>query len=185
MSREICGARAGLGISDRSFAQPALLITARVDDNAGYFDERLATARRELVRLWKTRQASLTPNAAQTDLLGALFVAAERLQHDSGAKPVLVIFSDMRHDTAALTLEPHRLPPTAALLATVKRQRLLADLRGVQVSVLGADAAGRTIGEWQAVRDFWVAYFREAGAVLKNYTVLRDIPESIFASNTK
>ena len=147
-----------LGITDRSFAQPAVLLSARVDANAGYFQERLFTARQSLVRAWTARLASLAPHATQTDLFGALLVASERLNQLPATRRVLVIFSDMRHDTAALTLEPHRLLPTAALLATVKRQRLLADLHGVQVSVLGADAAGRTIGEWRAVRDFWAGY---------------------------
>jgi hypothetical protein len=50
-----------IGITDRSFAQPYILLSATVPNDAGYFGERLSAARNELVRVWKLRSAQLHP----------------------------------------------------------------------------------------------------------------------------
>jgi len=55
-------------------------------------------------------------------------------------------------------------------------KRLLPDLHGVEVYALGVDGAGKDMRYWQALRDFWTAYFKRTGAILKTYSVLRDPP---------
>jgi hypothetical protein len=89
---------------------------------------------------------------------------------------VLAIFSDMRRYTEVLDLErPSTLRPAKAIEG-VEKQRLIPNLKGVEVYVLGADAAGKSIGYWQHLRDFWTAYFQKAGASLLCYSVLRELP---------
>jgi hypothetical protein len=86
-----------IGITDHSFAQPYILLSATIPADPGYFGERLSSARNELVRIWKLRSAHLEPCFAATDILGAMQLASQIFnQQPSGDQRVLVFFSDMR-----------------------------------------------------------------------------------------
>jgi hypothetical protein len=167
-----------LGITDDSFARPYIIFSGELTEDEGYFKERLATGRAALTRAWVDRSARLAPRFAQTDILGALLVASE-LFHESpnGRRKVLVILSDMRQATGALNLEHQAVVETSAALRQVTKKKLLADLHGVDVYALGVDAAGTSVGYWQSLRNFWTAYFEQAGANVKGYSLLRELPE--------
>jgi hypothetical protein len=168
-----------LGITDNSFGQPAILLEASVDGDEGYFKERLATARRQIAQAWKKQATRLGPHFPHTDILGALLVAGELFRQRPASRKVLVIFSDMRHETAALDLERAGVVSVASTLESTEQQRLIADLHGVEVCVLGVHSAGRTYAYWSSLREFWSAYFKRAGASVKAYTVLRDLPGGV------
>jgi hypothetical protein len=51
----------------------------------------------------------------------------------------------------------------------------LANLQGVEVAAFGVDAAQITVSQWQALKGFWEAYFRSAGARLTAYSPLREL----------
>ncbi len=83
----------------------------------------------------------------------------------------------MRQNTRDLDLES----PSAALnfgsLKETHRKTLPpANLRAVQVYVLGADGAGKSVQYWQSLQEFWAGYFRKCGATLGTYSVLRELP---------
>jgi hypothetical protein len=86
---------------------------------------------------------------------------------------VSAIFSDMRQDARGLSLE--RLPHSSveALLSRVAAERLIPDLKGVRVSVLGANTARQKPLYWQDVRDFWSEFFDKAGGVFVNEEIWR------------
>ena len=90
---------------------------------------------------------------------------------------MLVILSDMRQATDVLNLEHQAMVQTSAALQQVANQKLLADLHSVDVYALGVDAAGTSVGYWQSLRTFWTAYFVRAGARVKSYSLLRELPE--------
>jgi hypothetical protein len=165
-----------IGITDHSFAQPYILLSARVPGDSGYFGERLAVARSQLIRAWKQRSGHLTPHFQQTDILGALQLANQIFaqQPDAGRRS-LVIFSDMRQSTADLDLETPKIVPSFAAVA--KRCGTLPRLPNVQGYVLGADGAGKSSAYWQSLQKFWSDYLRNTGAVLENYSVLRELPQ--------
>jgi hypothetical protein len=166
-----------LGITDRSFSQPAILLAAELSDDPGYFGERLQSARTRLVTAFRKQASSLGPTAPRTDILGALMTASQLFQASPGCKHVLVVFSDMRSDTPALDLEHARIVSTAFAMKKTQKERLLPDLHGVEVYALGVDRAGKDMRYWQTLRDFWTAYFKRTGADLKSYSVLRDPPK--------
>jgi hypothetical protein len=89
---------------------------------------------------------------------------------------VLVIHSDMRQSAPPLDIEHVRAVPVAASLATVDRQRLFADLSGVEVFIYGVHAVGKDIAYWQSLRDFWVAYFERCHATVRAFSMMRDSP---------
>jgi hypothetical protein len=166
-----------LGITDSSFAQPYILLSADVGDDEGYFKEKLVSARQQLARLWQKRIEHLQSGFTHTDILGALLLA-DQLFHErpNGWRQVLVIFSDMRQNTADLDLETPGKFHSKAALVRIDKKGLIADLANVDVYVLGVDDAGRRIEYWRLLRDFWLGYFAKAGARLESYSPLRRLP---------
>ena len=166
-----------LGITDESFGEPYILLSARVPDDPGYFGEKLQAAHRQLIALWKRRCTQLKPNFRHTDIFGAL-LTAEHIFSESPqtSRKVLVIFSDMRHSTAELDFESTR----SVLSFTQLKERSItvpvAALKEVEVYALGVDGAGKPIGYWQSLKAFWSEYFESTGAALRGYSVLRDLP---------
>ena len=102
-------------------------------------------------------------------------VASDFFRVSPRYRNVLVIFSDMRQDTLTLDLEHPKVVSASLAMGKAERERLLPDLHGVEVYVLGVDGAGKDIAYWQTLRDFWTAYFKKTGADLESYSVLRDI----------
>ena len=165
-----------IGITDHSFAQPYILLSARTPDDAGYFGERLTAARSQLVLAWKKRVTHLDPRFHQTDIFGALRLTSQIFaQQPNIIKGTLVIFSDMRQSTPELNLESQNVVPSFSILA--KHCGAPADLHNLQVSVLGADGSGRSSVYWQSLHDFWKGYFRNVGAVMQSYSTLRELPQ--------
>ncbi len=108
----------------------------------------------------------------RTDILGALLLA-DQLFHElpSGRRNVLVIFSDMRQDTNDLNLETPRTLAVESSLTRTEARGMSADLGNVEVFVFGVDNARKPVPYWKSLREFWLAYFRKAGARLSSYTV--------------
>jgi hypothetical protein len=52
-----------IGITENSFAQPYILLSATISDDQGYFGERLTAARQQLIDVWQKRSAQLEPSA--------------------------------------------------------------------------------------------------------------------------
>ena len=166
-----------IGITESSFAQPYILLSATVSDDQGYFGERLAAARRQLIRAWQKRSAQLEPRALSTDVLGALLVGSALFQGAPGCqRKVFVLYSDMRHVTPGLNLESPSSIRVDTVLTRVESHKLMANLSGVEVFVLGADAARESVAQWESLKRFWTSYFEKAGAVLYSYSVLCEPP---------
>jgi cell division protein FtsB len=163
-----------LGITDKSFAQPYIILSATIPGDAGYFGERLGAARSELVRAWRARSVGLRPKFRYTDILGALEIASQMFHEKAGTDPKeLFIFSDMRQRTPNLDLETHVI---VASFSTMKKRTnvVVADLHGVQVYAMGVDGSDRSIAYWQSLHKFWSEYFGDAGASVKKYSPFRD-----------
>jgi len=161
-----------IGITDHSFAQPYILMSARTSDDPGYFGERLGTARNQLVKAWKQRSERLIPSFRHTDILGALRLAAEIfLQEPQITARSLILFSDMRQSTAELNLEsPTLIPPFEVLKPRCGATPLL---RNVRIAILGADGAGRSSAYWQSLNNFWLAYLESTRARVDEFSPLR------------
>jgi hypothetical protein len=166
-----------IGITEDSFSQPYILLSATVSDDQGFFGERLAAARQQLIRTWRKRSAQLGPNARSSDVLGALLVASALFREaPARQRNVLVLYSDMRHVTTALNLESPAHISVDTVLTTVETHKLLTNLSGVEVFVLGADAAGANVSQWESLKQFWTTYFKKAGATLSGYSILCEVP---------
>src|ERR1700687_1554246 len=165
------------GITGDSFSTPYPLLRAQLDEDEGYFKERLAKGHAEFVRPLRVGYSHLTSQFPQTDLLGAILVSAQVFDHPTAdRKEVLIIFSDMRQATRVLDLERPPLVHKTEALQQIAESHLIADLHGVEVYALGVDASGKSVNYWQTLRDFWIGYFALAGATVESYSILRQIP---------
>lgn len=77
----------------------------------------------------------------QTDVAGTLMVASDLFRTSPARTDVLVVFSDMRNDTPALDLEHARIVSTSFAMQKAEKERLLPDLHGVEVYILGVDGS--------------------------------------------
>jgi hypothetical protein len=59
----------------------------------------------------------------------------------------------------------------------VEKHKLFADLTSVEVFVLGANAAGKRVTQWESLKQFWTSYFKRAGAILSGYSILCEPPQ--------
>ena len=149
-----------IGITDRSFAQPHILLSVSVLPDAGYFGERLGAARGQLAARWKTRSLTLRSDSPSTDVFGALLIASQIFSESpSGDRRMLVFFLDMRKSRSELNLERFQ------VLAHAQAARLPpgivhADLRNAEVYALGVDGANRSAVYWQDLRQFWLGKVR-------------------------
>lgn len=165
------------GITDRTFTQPSILLSARISDDPGYFGERLVAARKQLLRTWIARSAKLVPRSRYTDVIGAFLLAAKIFEPEVADHKTLVVLSDMRHHTRELDFESSAVVPEFSQLAG-KMKSPMADLRGVGVYVVGVDGAEKPISYWTGLQMLWVDYLGNAGAQVRAYSVMRELPMS-------
>jgi hypothetical protein len=83
----------------------------------------------------------------------------------------------MRHSAPPPNIEAPAVVPVASALRTVERQNQIADLRGVDVYAYGVHAARKDVAYWQSLRAFWTQYFAKSGAVLKCFSMMRDVTD--------
>ena len=165
-----------IGITDHSYAEPYILLSAHIPEDAGYFGERLTQARAQVVRAWKERSAHLPHSFRRTDVLGAIQLASDLFAQEPNTRDrTFIIFSDMRQSTAELNLECATVVPPIAVLKS--RIGVMPPFRDVDAYVLGVDGAGRSAAYWQSLRRFWISYFLDAGMSVIRYSVLRDLPD--------
>lgn len=125
-------------------------------------------------KLGKAVARGWQPRFRHTDIVGALQVASQLFNKQPVAsKQLLVIYSDMRNSTPDLDLESA--PPPLTRHCLDLHQSLFPSLRGVTVHVRGVDAADKSIGYWQALRDFWSVYFKTTTATFVGYCAFRDV----------
>lgn len=165
-----------IGITDQSLTRPYILMSAQVAADPGYFNERLAAARKQLVQAWATISKDMRPTYEHTDIFGALLLANRLFDETPTMRKVLVVLSDSRHEGLGINLEKPESINSAEVMTQVERAGLIADLKGVEVHVVGTVAPGKTAPYWRSLRDFWRLYFRKTGTTLASFSVTRDLP---------
>src|SRR5206468_3201796 len=126
----------------------------------GVFTDDLTRARRQLASAFDSKAAGVTPIAAGTDIIGALWRVKAQTETVKAAAPGAVeiwIFSDMMNDTRSFPMPALLASGPDRMLEQTKANGLLVSLEGVKVHVLGASTRGLSPREWSAVKDFWSA----------------------------
>ena len=137
--------------------------------------------------------------ANYSDLFSALHQAGSYVRHDTGspsqtytssflrsnttfvAENVVIIFSDMKHESAEFTFATgHGCPPDRVepILDALQKRNGIPDLSGCTVFVYGR--TGKSNEEVENIQHFWEEYFREAHAFLAAYDYETDNVISAF-----
>jgi len=161
-------------ISTESFGSVRELIKGWTPSAHGVFTDDLNRARRQLADAFETKSAGLSPIAAGTDIIGALWHAKALLEsgfrNGNGMQREIWIFSDMVNETQELLMPSLTALGPEKILERAKTNGLVVPLRGYRIHVLGASPAGLSPQTWNTVRTFWTLYFREAGVDLFSYS---------------
>lgn len=126
--------------------------------------ERVAQQAQAIVRTRPTGRSG-------TSVMDAMHLAERVFASYPGSEKVLVVFSDMieqsrRYDFSRETLTGPRI---AQIIERERSAGRLPDLEGVKVCVVGAGAAksgGISAERFLGIREFWIQYFKAAGAEL-------------------
>ncbi len=80
-------------------------------------------------------------------------------------------------DTGAVNLNRTLKVPVGPVLRQVEQHELVADLKGVDVYVVGIDAAKKEPAYWDSLRQFWTEYFKKSGSTLQAFSMMREVPD--------
>ncbi len=168
-------------IATDSFGGVQEILKGWTPDAHGVFTDDLTRARRELASGFEVKSSGMSPVAAGTDIFGGLWHLKMLFESDpkadgSHALPKTIwIFSDMMNETPNFPMPQLIAIGPERMLDRVKENGLLIPLHGYKVYVHGASPSGLTPQVWLAVKTFWTAYFRAAGAELASYSAECDV----------
>ena len=156
-------------ITTESFGSVRSLVKGWTPDAQGVFTDDLNCARRQLAANFESKSAGLSPTAAGTDIIGglwqlkALLESGSRGNSDAVSRTIL-IFSDMMKESATFNMRALLPVGPEKMMKRAKTNGLIVPLAGYKVYVIGASPAGLSTQIWNALRTFWMHYFREARA---------------------
>ena len=164
----------GAGITAHSLATGRFEIEKEVPKYSPFTDSRLTFRNKLQSAQTAVREAARGllegPATSTTDILGAMQLAEKAFQGDAATSArirLLIVFSDMVEESARYNFRKESLTPAriSAMVEAERKAGRLPSLKGVQVWVSGA---GGTVPEkFLQIQDFWVQYFRAAGADLR------------------
>ena len=139
--------------------------TGRSMDDADALD----AGKKKLRDQWR-KLISTRGKAKATVIIDSMGAGAQIFARDPREQKWLLILSDMVEESklANFAKSPPDAAATDALLRERRSKSLMPDLRGVQVFVAGA--AAPTGEQYAAIQDFWLKYFKAAGAQVSEKT---------------
>lgn len=160
-------------ISERSEATASYPINITFDPSGGMTGPNPLQVRKARD---KARQQSLEQldsvldrknQATGTDIMGTLRLAESAYASHPQAEKHLVLFSDMVEQTGRYNFYSLKADQFDEILLKEKQANNVPRLEGVHVWIVGLGAAGKgglPSEQLKRIRDFWLAYFKEAGA---------------------
>lgn len=161
-------------ITTDSFGSVRELLKGWTPEAHGAFDDDLVKARHQLASSFAVKAENLKAISAGTDIVGALWrmkaVLESGAEKQDAATCEIWIMSDMMNETVALPMPALLALGPEQMLEQAKANGLIVPLQACKIHVLGAATSGLTPRSWNAVKAFWSAYFKEAGAELVEYS---------------
>jgi uncharacterized protein (DUF2344 family) len=150
-------------IHGASESQAELLFHYKRPEEDGFLNVEFLRAQNEAEGLFNAlpdKLKKVSEYGKRTDILSFLrFVSV--LPQDSARHRVIILSSDMIHDTPWFTMEKPFVAEEA--LQRMKRLGVVCDLSGFDVMVLGASAQGLKWDGYNEIKRFWVSYFSLCG----------------------
>jgi hypothetical protein len=153
-----------LGITDHSFSKPFIIFEARLGPESGYFGEQIKAARELVMKSWIEKTKTLEPHFKNTDILGALELASESFESNRAERSLLIIFSDLQDTVRNGDARDKKDVKSTTTFSAPQ-------LKGVQVYALGVNPAQKGFQYWLKEKNFWLGWFRKAGATVVNFSI--------------
>jgi hypothetical protein len=151
-----------IGITDRSFSNPYMLLEGQIPKDKGAFGEKIAREKIKILQTW--RKLNLKPTAKSTNIFDAIQLASVIFSPNDKSKK-MIIFSDMREYGKHVDLEsPNRIEVNRVFNVVVSNG-LIPSLDGVKIWCVGVHSSGKTTIYWQGLKEFWSKYFKQANAI--------------------
>jgi len=119
-----------------------------------------------LVKDFETLQSQ--PQTTLTNILDVLNISQDYFQKNPERKiHWVVILSDMVEESKDVNFKKKRLTPELVekIISSKKKQNALPSLPGAKIFVAGAGEVKGNSSKYHEIRDFWLRYFKETGAV--------------------
>ncbi len=165
-----------LSIATDSFGGDDTVLKGWTPDSRGVFTDDLNRARRQLASSFEKKAFRLAPVAAGTDIFGALwhfkalFESESKANAARGVPKMIWIFSDMMNETPGFPMPKLLAMGPEQMMERAKANGLMVPMNGYRIYVYGATPSDLTPQAWLAVKNFWMIYFRAAGAELVTYS---------------
>jgi hypothetical protein len=161
-----------VGITARSQTDPWIFLSAKMNENPGFFSERSQRDKAIISAYWKKRSQKLKLFAKKTDLLGFMRIAGELFSGTTRQR--LHVFSDGKNCTDKLNLE--KAPKTATdFMKKLSKIDEFPNLKDVQVYWHGAGGPGTTGIHLKSLEHFWRAFIERSGGKLISFSTLREV----------
>jgi hypothetical protein len=164
----------GAGITAHSLATGRFEIDKEIPKYNPFVDSKLTFRKKlqstQMAVKQDARKLLESPSTPTTDLVGAMQLAEKAFQSRAGVAAkarLLILLSDMVEESARYNFRKENLTPAriTTLVEAERKAGHLPVLNGVQVWVSGA---GGTVPEkFVQIQNFWIQYFRAAGADLR------------------
>ena len=170
-----------LTIGTDSFGGTEEILKGWTPESHGVFNDDLNRARHELVATFDKKSAAMTPTAAGTDIIGALWRVPTLLESDpktnlpQRVSKEIWIFSDMMNQTKDFPMPKLLDLGAKQMLERAKSAILIAPVKGYRIYIYGASTAGLTAQTWVTLKEFWIGYLSVAEADLVVYSGESDI----------
>jgi len=139
----------------------------------GVFTDDLNRARHQLASAFEAKSSGINPIAAGTDIVGGLWHIKTILESGSNSTTAVRevwIFSDFMNETQAFPMPALLSKGSETMLEYAKTNGLIVRLANYKVHLMGASMRGVSPQAWNTVKEFWLAYFRAAGAEVVSYS---------------
>lgn len=157
------------GISD-GFGSPRLLLD-QVVEGEGSFGLKLQSSREVARARWRKAASAVTLSYDKTSVVGSIAL----LQYLTNEPFDLIILSDGRENVLVNIANVAAIDVPGAI-KRLKKKDAIPPLHNVRVHMLGVSSEGTTPTYFLSLRNFWQAYFKEAGAELVTFRVDRTLP---------
>jgi len=172
-SRRPCDEGMVMYIHENTFSGPEFVARFRMPpkEKIGYWGEELRRAKSRGIGEYLEKAAKIPRKRCYTELPGGLFLFGKILKEQPHKIKNLVLLSDMRPSTPELN-EKMIAERGDKILVHMKANGVIADLRCMNVYVMGFSPVGVRVPVYRALEAFWRGYFEASGCNLRCMDVM-------------
>lgn len=164
---------AAISAETLSTFRPRLDLETAIADTPDDEEKEAARLRSGLVSTFDQLKASqAAAPAAMTNIIETIRAAQDVFQRENKRKDrYLIILSDMIEESKDINFRKTSLTAdfTDKLIARQKAAHSFPDLRGIKIFVVGAGGDPKNSAKYPEVKEFWMKYLTQAGAVDVSY----------------